>query len=84
MYYNTINPNFNTEERVFPIFPFLLGGLAGGALVGVSRPRPVYVNPPQYTQQPQNYPMYSGTPYTPYPPYNPYGGYYNYQSGGYY
>ena len=59
-------------------FPFLLGGLAGGALVSASRPRPVYVNPPQYAPYP---------PYNPYPPYRPYvgpGGYYNYQSGGYY
>lgn len=36
------------------VVPFLLGGLVGGAAVGVSRPRPVYVNPPG--------PMY------PYPP----------------
>lgn len=28
--------------------PFLLGGLVGGAAVGVSRPRPVYVNPAPY------------------------------------
>ena len=73
MYYNNANPNFSTDDRIFfPIFPFLLGGLAGGAIVGASRPRPVFVNPPQYP---------------PYPPYRPYGnpgGYYNYQSGGYY
>ena len=36
------------------VFPFLLGGLAGGALVGVTRPRPVYVNGPVY----QPYPYY--------------------------
>lgn len=36
------------------VVPFLLGGLVGGAAVGVSRPRPVYVNQPG--------PMY------PYPP----------------
>ena len=77
MYYNT-NPNFKTDDRIFfPVFPFLLGGLAGGAIVSASRPRPVFVNPPY-----QPYP-----PYNPYPPYRPYGnpgGYYNYQSGGYY
>ena len=53
------------------IFPFLLGGLGGAAVVGLSRPSPVFVNPP----------------YAPYPPYpggypRPYGGYgysnYNY------
>lgn len=74
MYYNQYNPNFNNNDRQF-FFPFLLGGLAGAGLVGVSRPRPVYVNPPQYAP----YPPYYG-------PYRPYGtgGYYNYQSGGYY
>ena len=78
MYFNNANPNFNSDDRVFfPFFPFLLGGLAGGAIVGASRPRPVYVNPPQYAPYP---------PYNPYPPYRPYGpgGYNNYQSGGYY
>ena len=78
MYFNNVNPNFNSDDRIFfPFFPFLLGGLAGGAIVGASRPRPVYVNPPQYAPYP---------PYNPYPPYRPYGpgGYYNYQSGGYY
>ena len=85
MYYNNINPNinpnFNSNDRVFfPFFPFLLGGLAGGALVSASRPRPVFVNPPLYAPYPPR-------PYTPYPPYRPYGnpgGYYNYSSGGYY
>lgn len=77
MYYNNANPNFNSDDRIFfPVFPFLLGGLAGGALVSASRPRPVFVNPP--------YPQYP--PYNLYPPYRPYnqGGYYNYSSGGYY
>ncbi len=37
--------------------PFLLGGLAGSAIVGVSRPRPVYVNP--------GYPSYYYNPYYP-------------------
>lgn len=77
MYFNNANPNFNSDDRFFfPFFPFLLGGLAGGAIVGASRPRPVYVNPPQYPPYP---------PYNPYPPYRPYNtGYYNYSSGGYY
>lgn len=42
--------------------PFLLGGLGGAAVVGLSRPRPVYVNPPYY----------------PYPPMTPYMGSYPY------
>lgn len=41
--------------------PFLLGGLGGAAVVGLSRPRPVYVNP---------------APYPSYPPYQPYPYYY--------
>lgn len=77
MYYNNLNPNFNNGDRQF-FFPFLLGGLAGAGLVGISRPRPVFVNPPLYQQYPPR-------PYPPYPP-RPYnqGGYYNYSSGGYY
>lgn len=56
------------------LVPFLLGGLGGAAVVGISRPRPVFVN------NPSSYPPYQ--PYPPYPPYRPYGGYgysnYNY------
>ena len=48
------------------VVPFLLGGSAGGAAVGLTRPRPVYVNTPSY-------------PYYPY--YPGYGGYYNYSYG---
>lgn len=76
MYYNNYRVQNPNEDRQFFV-PFLLGGLAGAGLVGVSRPRPVYVNSPnQY-------------PYQPYQPYynNPYyrpSGYYNYSSGGYY
>lgn len=52
--------------------PFLLGGLGGAALVGLSRPRPVFVNPaPNYYYNP--YPYYGG--------YRPYG--YSYGSYGY-
>lgn len=45
-------------DRIF-LAPFLLGGLGGAALVGLSRPRPVYVT--------------GGPAYYPYPP-RPYGG----------
>ena len=45
---------YNNENRQF-LFPFLLGGLAGGAAVGLTRPRPVYV-----TQPYQPYPYYGG------------------------
>lgn len=40
------------------LVPFLLGGLGGSALVGLSRPRPVYVNPVPYP-----YPNYYPYPY---------------------
>ena len=45
---------YNNGDRQF-LFPFLLGGLAGGAAVGLTRPRPVFVNQPYY----QPYPYYS-------------------------
>ncbi len=39
------NMYYYNQDRFAPFFvPFLLGGLAGSAIVGVSRPRPVYVN----------------------------------------
>ena len=78
--YNNINnnPYNNDGDRFF--FPFLLGGLAGAGLVGVSRPRPVYVNSPTPYPYPYQRPYYP--PYNPY--YRPTGGYYNYSSGGYY
>ena len=76
MYYNQEHQFYNGEDRQFFV-PFLLGGLAGSAIVGLSRPRPVYVNSPY---PPRPYP-----PYPPYPPYRPYGaGYYNYQSSAFY
>lgn len=68
MYYR--NYSYTDGNRQFFV-PFLLGGLAGSALVGFSRPRPVYVNSPAQ--------------YNPY--YRPYygpGNYYNYSGGGYY
>lgn len=54
MYYNYNYRGYPNNDNRF-VFPFLLGGLAGGALVGVTRPRPVYVN--SYQPYP-NYPYY--------------------------
>lgn len=74
MYYNN-----QYEDRQFFV-PFLLGGLAGAGIVGVSRPRPVYVNSPAQAPYPYQ-------PYQQYQPYNPYyrpSGFYNYQGGAYY
>lgn len=72
MYYNYNYRGYPNNDNRF-VFPFLLGGLAGGALVGVTRPRPVYVN----SYQP--YPIY------PYYPYNnmPHGAYSNSYYGYY-
>lgn len=66
--YSNMNYGHSNGDRQF-LFPFLLGGLAGGAAVSVSRPRPIY------NVAPQPYP-----PYPPYPPARPY--YYN-SYGGY-
>jgi hypothetical protein len=61
MYYNNIP--YNNGDRF--LVPFLLGGLAGGAVVGLSRPRPVYVNQATpYSQGPYFNSSYSY--YTPY------------------
>jgi hypothetical protein len=66
--YNTF-PNYKNQDRQF-LFPFLLGGLGGAAIVGASRPRPVYVNSPASTYYPQyGYNYYGGYNYTPYPTY---------------
>ena len=47
-------PYYSYDERFGGFFvPFLLGGLGGAAVVGLSRPRPVY-----YTPQPYPYPPY--------------------------
>ena len=72
MYYNYNYRGYPNNDNRF-VFPFLLGGLAGGALVGVTRPRPVYVN----SYQP--YHIY------PYYPYNnmPHGAYSNSYYGYY-
>ena len=52
-YYNNL---YNNNDRFFGAFavPFLLGGLGGAAVVGLSRPRPVFVNQPY----PYGYPYY--------------------------
>lgn len=62
------NPNMYNDRFIggFAV-PFLLGGLGGAALVGLSRPRPVY-----YTPAP--YPTPSPIPYG-YQQYNSYYGY---------
>ena len=72
--YNYFRKPNNGDRQFF--LPFLLGGLAGAGIVGVSRPRPVYVTSP--TPYPRPYPYYNYQPYTQHV------GYYNYSSGGYY
>ncbi len=66
MYYNTM-PN-NQDDRFF-LVPFLLGGLGGAAIVGATRPRPVYVTQPAPTYSYPNYGYnyYGGYNYTPAP-----------------
>ena len=69
------NPNFmqNGYGDRFFFLPFLGGALLGGAAVGLSRPRPVFVA--------------GGSPYpqAPYPtPYPYYGNGYSYGNSGYY
>lgn len=54
MYHNNY---YNYDGDRF-IVPFLLGGLVGGAAVGISRPRPVIAT---------NYPSYGPYPYYGYP-----------------
>ena len=62
-------PNQNDNDRFFAL-PFLGGALLGGAAVGLSRPRPVFVQNPGYAPYPQPYPYY--------------GSGYNYGNSGYY
>ena len=38
----------NFEDRQF-FFPFLVGAVTGGAAIGLTRPRPVYVSQPYYS-----------------------------------
>ncbi|MBR6113186.1 MAG: hypothetical protein IKP79_01580 [Bacilli bacterium] len=58
------NYYYRNGDRQF-LVPFLLGGLAGGAAIGLTRPRPVYVNSPYNYRPYPNYPNY----------YSYYGGY---------
>lgn len=74
-YNNYVYHTSPNDERFW--VPFLLGGLGGAAAVGISRPRPVFVNRPFQ-------------PYPPFPPYGPgyyprpYGGSYGYSNYNYY
>lgn len=56
--------NYNANRGF--VVPFLLGGLAGGAAVGLSRPRPIYNVAPN-----QGMPYYNSS-YSYYQPINPY------------
>ena len=49
MYYpnKKIYPSYLKNDDRF-LVPFLLGGLAGGAVVGLSRPRPIYQMGPSF------------------------------------
>lgn len=40
--------NLYYQDRFGFVVPFLLGGLGGAAVVGLSRPRPVYYAPQPY------------------------------------
>ncbi len=66
--------NYQSGDRQF-LFPFLLGGLAGGAAVGLTRPRPIYNVAPYPQPYPPYPPYYPGRPYY----YNSYGGYIPYR-----
>ena len=57
MYNNMNYMNYNNDERFIGGFavPFLLGGLGGAAVVGLSRPRPVFVQQPYYRPYPYPY-----------------------------
>lgn len=64
MYEYRMMPSSTGYENRFGGFlvPFLLGGLGGSALVGLSRPRPVYITPGPYPY-PNYYPNYYPYPY---------------------
>ena len=40
--------NLYYQDRFGFVVPFLLGGLGGAAVVGLSRPRPIYYTPQPY------------------------------------
>ncbi len=60
-YYPSYNPNIYNNTPIYDdrfggfAIPFLLGGLGGAAVVGLSRPRPVYMNPTPYPYYPPYY-----------------------------
>ncbi len=54
-----VGRNFQDDRVGGFLVPFLLGGLGGAAVVGLSRPRPVYVNQPYgYQYYPYQYGPY--------------------------
>lgn len=60
--YPAYNPPIYNNDAIYDerfggfVIPFLLGGLGGAAVVGLSRPRPVYFNPyPAYYPYPYHY-----------------------------
>lgn len=59
------NQIIDNQDRQF-VFPFLVGAVTGGAAIGLTRPRPVYVNQPY-----RPYPLV-GYGYYNYGYYNPY------------
>lgn len=64
--YKNVYPPKHPDDRF--IFPFLVGAVTGGAAVGLTRPRPIYVNPPYYgPPRPGGFGYYSNYGY-----YNPY------------
>lgn len=72
MNYPYYNYNYNYGDHRTFLVPFLLGGLGGAAIVGASRPRPVYVNPAYNYNQgypSYGYNYYGGYNYNPYYPY---------------
>lgn len=64
--YHNQKSTFDNQDRQF-LFPFLVGAVTGGAAIGLTRPRPVYVNQPPYYGPRPGYGYYSSYGY-----YNPY------------
>ena len=55
-------PNYYQNTNRGFVVPFLLGGLAGGAAVGLTRPRPIYNVAPGASGN-QNMPYTPGVPF---------------------
>lgn len=53
--------NYPNANRGGFVVPFLLGGLAGGAAVGLTRPRPIYNVAPQRPYPPIGVPYYNSS-----------------------